>query len=142
MRGSGGTEGGTWLFFVGLAMSVAGLYFFFDTVRVVSGIGLFGGLTGGRQTGGGGMGMRETTSMGILFVPFLAAVVALFYDARRKWAWWLLYVGVGVIAIEALSRIRLVFETKLTLLLMMLGLFAAGIGLMLRSYRDQSAEKT
>ena len=140
MRGSGGTEGGIWMFFIGLGLAALGAYFFFDSVRVVSGMGFFSGMMGGRRGGGGGgMGMRETTSMGILFVPFLIAVVALFYDSSRKWGWWLLYIGIGVLAIEILSRVRFYMDTKLTHLLLMLGLFAAGVGLILRSYRDQSA---
>lgn len=84
--------------------------------------------------------MWETTSMGILFVPLLAGVVALFYDANQKWGWWLVYFGVAVLAIEILSRIRFFMNTKLTHLIGMLVLFAAGLGLMLRSYRDASKD--
>ena len=73
--------------------------------------------------------------MGILFVPFLIGVIALFQDATRRWAWYVFYIGIAVIAIEVLSRIRFVMTTKLTALLGMMLLFGAGVGLMLRSYR-------
>ena len=87
---------------------------------------------GGRGRGG----MIDTTSMGILFVPFFIGVFALFVDAHRKWAWILTYIGIAILAIEILSRIRFIIDTKLTHLLGMLVLFAAGCALMFRSYRD------
>lgn len=138
MKGSGGTEGGTVMFFIGLGLTALGIYLFFDSVRVMSGPGLLGSMFGRR--GGGGPGWMETTSMGILFVPLLLAVIALFYNARMTWAWWLLYLGIAVISIEVLSRIRFLLNTKLTHLVGMMVLFAAGVGLMLRSYRDTSGE--
>ena len=132
-RGSGGTDGGMLLFVIGLGMSILAIYLFFDSVRVTTGGGLITGmLRGGR--GGGGRGMWETTSMGILFVPFLIGVIILFWDASKKWAWWLTGLGIAVIVIEILSRVRFLMETKLTHLLLMMVLFAAGIGLMMRSY--------
>jgi hypothetical protein len=135
MRGSGGTDGGVGIFFLGLFLSALGIYLFFDSVRVTTAAGLISGmLGGGRHGGGGGGGMWETTSMGIIFVPFLIGVVALFQDSNRKWAWWILYLGLAVISIEILSRIRFFMTTKLTHLLGMMVLFAAGVGLMLRSY--------
>ena len=72
-RGSGGTEGGIGMFFLGFALAGVALYFFFDSVRVdTRGYGWLSGAMGGGGRGGGGMaGLRETTSMGILFLPFL-----------------------------------------------------------------------
>ena len=137
MRGSGGTEGGTALFFVGLALSTIGGYLFFDSVRVATDVGLISGLMRGGR--GGGHGLWETTSMGILFIPFLIGVIALFYDAQRRWGWWMLYIGMAVITVEVLSRIRFFMNTKLTHLLAMMVLFGAGVGLMLRSYREMKA---
>ena len=134
MKGAGGTNGGISTFVIGVGLTALGAYLFFDSVRVTTGMGLFSGMLGGR--GGGGHGWRETTSMGILFVPFLIGVVALFYDSARKWAWWVLYLGLAVIAIEVLSRIRFFMDAKLTHLLGMMALFGAGVGLILRSFRE------
>ena len=53
----------------------------------------------------------------------------------------LTYLGIGVLAVEILSRIQFLFQTKTTHLLGMIVLFAAGVGLMLRSYRDDGAGK-
>jgi len=136
MKGSGGTTGGVPMFFIGLALTILGGYLFFDSVRVISGAGMFG-----RMFGRGGGAFGETTSMGIVFVPLLIAVIALFYNAQWRWAWYMLYVGIAVLAIEVLSRIRFLLEAKLTHFLGMLVLFAAGIGLMLRSYRESSTGK-
>ncbi|MCA9146142.1 MAG: hypothetical protein H6823_18845 [Planctomycetaceae bacterium] len=139
MKGSGGTEGGVGQFFIGLVLAGLAIYLFFDSVRVTTGVGLVSGgvhALMGRRGGGGGFG--ETTSMGIIFVPFVIAVIALFYDAKKKWGWWLLYFSVAVIGVEILSRIRFFMNTKLTHLLGMMVLFAAGIGLILRSLRDES----
>lgn len=135
MKGSGGTEGGLSLFCIGFGMSALALYLFFDSVRATTHIGVISGMMG--RSGQGGM--WETTSMGILFVPFIIAVIALFYDVRMKWSWYLLYFGVAVIAIEILSSIRFAMNMKLTHLLGVMVLFAAGVGLILRSYRDTSA---
>ncbi len=86
-------------------------------------------------------GYWETTSTGIIFVPFFLGVVVLFYDARLWWGWSLTYLGIAIVAIEILSRIQFLFQMKTTHLLGMIVLFAAGLGLMLRSYRDDGPGK-
>tara|TARA_R110002049_G_scaffold4601_6_gene32920 strand:- start:136868 stop:137332 length:465 start_codon:yes stop_codon:yes gene_type:complete len=137
VKGSGGTDGGIGMFFFGLLMAIAGVYFFFDSVRVHAG---HPGVLSGMMGGGGRHGrMIDTTSMGILFVPFFIGVFSLFVDSRRRWPWILTYVGIAILAIEILSRIRFIIDTKLTHLLGMIILFAAGCALMFRSYRDGSA---
>ena len=137
MRGSGGTEGGLGKFAVGFCLSALATYLFFDSVKVTTaGHGLLSGLFGY-----GHGGYWETTSMGVIFVPFFLGVVALFYDSRFWWGWVLTYLGIAVIAIEILSRIQFLFQMKTTHLLGMIVLFAAGVGLMLRSYRDQGFPK-
>jgi hypothetical protein len=136
VRGSGGTDGGVGLFFFGLLMAVGSVYLFFDSVRVMTGQG---GLFSGAMGAGRGHGrMIDTTSMGILFVPFFIGVFSLFVDAHRRWAWWLTYIGIAVLAIEVLSRVRFIIDTKMTHLLGMFVLFAAGCALMFRSYRGES----
>jgi hypothetical protein len=136
VRGSGGTEGGTGMFGLGVVMAIAAVYIFFDSIRVSTGhAGVVSGMLGG---GHGQSRLIETTSMGIVFVPFFLGVFSLFVDARRKWAWVLTYAGIAILAIEVLSRVRFIIDTKLTHFLAMLVLFAAGCALMFRSYRDSS----
>ena len=139
MKGSGGTEGGVGLFVFGLLLAIGGIYFFFDSVRVSTGhAGALSGMMGG---GRGHGGLIDTTSMGILFVPFFIGVFALFVDARRHWPWYLTFIGIAILAIEILSRIRFIIDTKLTHLLGMLVMFAAGCALMFRSYREQKSQE-
>ncbi|MEJ6561407.1 MAG: hypothetical protein QNL77_08720 [Akkermansiaceae bacterium] len=127
----GGSEGGERAFVAGLGLILfgLGLYLFLDSVRVTS--APYGWISGRM---GGGRGMGETTSMGIVFVPFLAGITILFFDSEKKWAWVLAGLGLAVIAIEILSRVRFVLEMKTTHLLLVLGMVAAGAGLILRSY--------
>ena len=139
MRGSGGTEGGGMKYAFGFLLALLAVYFFFDSVKVTTmGSGL---LTGGMRRGHGGGGMWDTTSMGLIFVPFFISVLVLFYDASKRWAWWLLYIGLGVIAIEILSRIRFLLMMKTTHLLGIFVMFAAGLALMLQSYRESKQKK-
>jgi len=136
-KGSGGTDGGIGEFIVGFLLAAAALYFFFDSVRVSRfGAGMISQGMGGR----GGMGMGQTTSMGILFVPFFIGVIGLFYDAKQRWAWVVMWMGVAMLVVEILSSLRFEMNMKMTMLLLMLVMFAAGTGLMLRSYRPVEAK--
>jgi uncharacterized protein len=134
----GGTEGGDVWFLsaAGFLLAAVGLYFFFDSVYVHGGgAGLVSGWIGGR---GGGMGLWQTTSMGVIFVPFFLGVVWLFYDADKKPAWILMWSGLAIVIVEILSRIRFEFSMKTTHLLLILGMIAAGVGMMIRSFREDA----
>jgi uncharacterized protein len=137
VRGAGGTPGGTWLFFSGLVLAAAGLWFFLSNVHVVTRD--FGMLSGAFSRGmlGGGMPAMST---GIVFAPIFFGLVMLFYDARMKWGWALFYTGLAIIVIEILSRIQFLMDMRTSNLLLMLGMIAAGIGMMLRSFRDASQD--
>ncbi len=131
-RGSGGTDGGIGLFAAGLGLTLIALWLFLDSVQVT---------TGGLGWVSGALGMGMTTSSGIVFVPFFLGVCALFYDAKQDWAWWLTLGGLGVIVIEIISRIHFLMTMKTSHFLLMVALFGAGTGLMLRSYRPVSSSK-
>lgn len=133
MKGSGGTEGGTGLFFIGLCLAIGSTYLFFDSVRVTTGAG-FGWISGlyARNMSGG----FQTTSMGIIFVPFFLGVFLLFYDASKRWAWWVMWGGVGIIAVEILSRIHFYMNVKTTHFMLMVVGLAAGLALMAKSYKS------
>lgn len=135
VRGAGGTPGGTWLFFFGLVLAAAGLWFFLSNVQVVTTpVGMVSGLFD-RGIFGGGM---PAASTGIVFAPIFIGLVMLFYDARWKWGWALFYVGLALIVIEILSRIQFLMSMRTSNLLLMMGMVAAGIGMMLRSFKDLS----
>jgi uncharacterized protein len=138
-RGAGGTPGGTKMFFIGLVLAAVGLYLFFDSVLVTTRPqGFFSG--GFHRLMGGAPGMMQTTSTGIIFAPFFIGIVILFYNSKLMIGWVLFYIGLAILAIEILSRIEFILQTKTSLLLLMLGMIAAGIGLMLRSFRDLEQE--
>ena len=121
MKGSGGTEGGFFLFGFGFLLSALAGWLLLDSVIAETGRGLISGfLRGGREGVGGGHRFGETTSMGIIFVPFLVSVMALFYDASKKWAWWLLYLGLAIVAVEILSHLRFRMSMKTSHLLLVL----------------------
>ncbi len=108
------------------------MYFFVDSVRVTT----FGrGVVSGGFGGWGGTG-----STAVVFLPLFVAVVALFYDASKTWAWALFGVGIFILFAEILSRLEFFINLKLSHLLIMLVSFAAGLGLILRSLKAQPAE--
>jgi len=134
-RGAGGTPGGTWLFFIGLVLAGAGLWFFLSNVHVVTrDVGFFSGAFNRGVFGG----VMPAASTGVIFAPIFIGLVVLFYDARLKWGWALFYAGLAILVIEILSRIQFLMQMKTSNLLLMLGMIAAGMGMMLRSFRDGS----
>ena len=70
----------------------------------------------------------------------LIGLIALFYDAKIRWAWIVTWIGLAIIVIEILSRIRFLITIKTSHLIIMFVTFAAGAGLMLQSYRANRAE--
>ena len=75
-------------------------------------------------------------SMGILFLPLLIGLILLFYNAKLRAGWVLFYVGIAILVVEILSSIRFYTNMKTSHLLLMFVAFAAGVGLMLRSYKE------
>jgi hypothetical protein len=132
MRGSGGTPGGLSEFSIGFVLAGLAVYLFLDSVTVSTGIGVFAGGLNGML--GGTIG--STASSGLIFLPFFIGVTALFYNANQRWGWTMMYLGLAVIVIEILSQIRFLVQMKVSHLLGVIVLLAAGTGLMLRSYRD------
>ena len=132
MKGSGGTEGGVAEFLIGLGIAGIAVYLFFDSVRMSA--GGYGYVS--RWLGAGHGGGWDTTSMGIVFIPFAIGVFALFVDASKRWAWIVAEIGLALIAVEILSRIRFIVDMKVSHFLIMLVLFLFGCALMFRSYRE------
>ncbi len=128
----GGTEGGTAPFLAGLGLTLTalGIYLLLDSVDVVSG---GAGMVSQWMIGQGGW---RTVSTGVVFVPFLLGVVLLFYNAKWKMGWGFLWGGLAIIAVEILSRLQFMFHMKTSQLLLMLGMSAAGLGLMLRGLKE------
>ncbi len=119
-RGAGGTPGGIPMFFVGLALAIAGGYMLTSKVTVSSGTWALWGYN----------------SFGLSLLPFLIGTGLLFFNARSILGWLLTMAGVIIILAGILMNLRIYFEpTSLFDTLMMLGMLAAGVGLLLRSLR-------
>jgi uncharacterized protein len=127
MRGAGGTPGGLGSFFAGAAMVVAGGYLLLTRVTVTSAHWhLFG-----------------YNAFGLSLVPLLVGIGALFFNGKSVFGW--LFTGAGAVIILAgiISNLGIYFRpTSLFDTLLMLGMTAAGIGLVTRSLASQDQPLT
>ena len=118
----GGTTGGLGEFVLGLVLLALGGWLFLDRVVVTSGFGsLFG------------FGER---SFGVMLLPLFLGVTLLFWNGRSI-AGWLLTAG-GALGIFAgiIADLHVFFRpTSLPTTLVMLGMMAAGLGLVARALR-------
>jgi hypothetical protein len=122
MRGAGGTAGGLGTFLIGLAMLVVGGYLLLTRVTVGSGAWLLWGYN----------------AFGLSLLPLLAGIAWLFYDGRSIGGWVLTGLGALVILAGILANLHIFFApTSLFDTLVMLGLLAAGLGMIARSLRTQ-----
>ena len=127
-RGAGGTPGGIGTFLIGLVLTALGGYLILNQVKVGSGYssGYFGSFYAGR----GGFGLT--------MLPLLIGIGALFVNGRSMIGWALSVIGTAIIVGAILMSMTIHFEqTSLYNVLLMFGMFAAGLGLIVRSLRAQ-----
>lgn len=127
MRGAGGTEGGSGMFFLGLIMMCGGFYLLFNSIVVNAYFG-----AGVRLYSVGNFGITS----GMIMIPFLFGVGLLFYNSANI-AGWILTVGSLVaLLFGALSMINFSFRSMSAFdLIVILVLSFGGLGLFLRSMR-------
>jgi multisubunit Na+/H+ antiporter MnhF subunit len=119
-RGAGGTPGGIGQFVFGLGMVVAGGWLFLKRVTVMSGYELWG-----------------YNAFGLSLIPLLIGIGLLFFDGRSMIGWVLTFGAVVIILVGVIASLRIYFgPTSLTDIMIMLGLLAAGLGLVARSLRS------
>ena len=119
-RGAGGTPGGLGEFFAGAALAVAGAYLLMQQVTVTSGFWHLWGMN----------------AFGLSLLPLLVGVGLLFYNGRSVLAWALTVGGAVIIVVGIIANLQVFFRpTSLFNTLVMLGLLAAGLGLVARSLR-------
>jgi hypothetical protein len=124
MKGAGGTNGGVGMFFAGAAMVIAGGYLLLARVSVVS----------------GGWHFYGYNAFGLSLFPLLIGIGMLFYNGRSVAGWLLTAAGALIIIVGIVANLHIYFQpTSLFDTLMMLGLLAAGIGLVARSLRAMPA---
>ena len=118
MKGAGGTSGGVGMFFGGLAMIIVGAYLLLTRVTVSS----------------GGWYVYGYSAFGLSLFPLLIGIGVLFYNGRSATGWLLTLAGALIIFVGIVSNLHVYFQTSsLFDTLMMLGLLAAGMGLVARS---------
>ena len=124
IRGAGGTPGGVGQFVFGLGMVIAGGYLFLSRVTVMSGFWTLWGYN----------------AFGVSLIPLLLGIGLLFFDGRSVFGWVLTFGGMIVILVGVIANLQVYFSpTSLTNTLIVLGLLAAGIGLVARSLRSYSS---
>ncbi len=127
MKGAGGTEGGIGLFFVGLAMVIAGGYLFMQRVTVSSGFWEYGG----------------RNAFGLTLLPLLVGIGMLFFNGKSVIGRLLTGGGLLVIVVGIIANLRVYFgPASLYDTLLILGMLAGGIGLVARSLRPARENTT
>ncbi len=121
MKGAGGTPGGVGTFLAGAAMLVAGGYLLLTRVTVASGMWRFYGYN----------------AFGLSLCPLLIGVGTLFFNGRSVLGWLLTAAGALIIVVGIVANLAVYFQpSSLFDTLVILGLIAAGVGLVARSLRS------
>ena len=121
IRGAGGTPGGVGQFVFGLGLVIGGGYLFLSRVTVTSSLWTLWGYN----------------AFGVSLIPLLLGIGLLFFDGRSVFGWILTFGGAIIILAGIIANLQVYFSpTSLTNTLIMLGLLAAGIGLVARSLRS------
>lgn len=121
MRGAGGTPGGLGEFLLGLGLIVVGGYLLMKQVMVTS----------------GGWSLYGYDAFGLSLLPFLLGLVVVFYNGKSIAGWFLVSAGILIILAGIIANLRIHFApTSLYNTLLMLGMIAAGVGLVARSVRE------
>ena len=120
VRGAGGTPGGIGVFFLGLAMVIAGAYLITNRIVVVSGFWSFGGYS----------------AFGLSLLPLIIGIGILFFNGKSIAGWVLSFIGVVIIFTGVLMNLHIYFQpTTLFSTIVMIILLAGGIGLIFRATR-------
>ena len=123
LKNVGGTPGGMWEFLIGLGMAVAGAYMLISRVTVTSGFWNWGGYN----------------TFGLSLVPLIFGVGIVFFNGRSVIGWLLVFIGSVIILSGIIMNLQIYFKpTSLFNTIMMLVLFAGGIGLLAKSVREHS----
>jgi hypothetical protein len=118
--GPGGTPGGVGTFLFGLALAIAGGYLIMNQVQVTSGYWNWWG----------------TNTFGLTLLPLILGIGILFFNGRSIAGWILAGGGAIIIFVGILVNLTVYFrQTSLFNTILMLTLFAAGLGLMARAVR-------
>jgi hypothetical protein len=120
-KGAGGTPGGVGEFFLGVLLAGVGTYLLLTHVQVQTSFWHFTGVE---------------HSFGISLIPLLIGIGMLFFNGKSTIGWVLSVGGFLFILVGVIANLDVYFQrTSLLHTLVMLGLMAAGLGLVFRSLR-------
>ncbi len=120
-QGPGGTPGGVGMFIFGLALAIAGGYLIMNQVQVTSGYWHWWG----------------TNTFGLTLIPLVIGLGLLVFDGRSMAGWVLSGGGAVIIFVGILENLQIFFTpTTLFNVILMLTMFAAGLGLMARAVKS------
>lgn len=123
LKNAGGTPGGVVEFLVGLAMAGGGAYMLTQRVSVTTGYWHFWG----------------PNSFGLTLIPLLAGIGVLFFNGSSKLGWMLTTLGTIIIMAGILLNLNIYMgRTSLFEIIMMMGLFFGGLGLIAKGVRAHS----
>lgn len=118
----GGTPGGLGMFLFGLALSIAGGYLIMNQTQVTSGYWNWFG----------------TNTFGLTLVPLIIGIGLLFFNGKSIFGWLLAGGGLVIILTGVITNLSVYFrQTSLFNVILMLTLFAAGLGLMARAFKGK-----
>jgi uncharacterized protein len=121
-KGAGGTPGGIGQFLLGLVMAVAGAYMLISRVVVTSGFWYWYGYN----------------TFGMSLVPLIFGIGMVFFNGKSIPGWILIIIGSVIIIAGILMNLQIYFQaTSLFNTIIMIILFAGGIGLIARSIVDR-----
>jgi hypothetical protein len=127
MKGAGGTPGGIGQFFIGLMLAVAGGWLLTNQVTV---------------TTGGYWNLWGMNGFGLSLIPFILGTGLIFFNGKSIAGWLLLAAGLVIVFVGILANLNIYFRpTSLFNTLLMLGLLAAGLGMIAAALRTKPAEK-
>jgi hypothetical protein len=109
------------MFIFGAALTVAGGYLIMNQVQVTSGYWSWWG----------------TNTFGLTLIPLVIGLGLLFFDGKSIAGWVLAGAGAVIIFVGILANLQIYFhQTSLFNVIIMLALFAAGLGLMARALKS------
>ena len=118
LKNAGGTPGGLWEFLIGLAMAVAGAYMLISRITVTSGFWNWGGYN----------------TFGFSLIPLIFGIGIVFFNGKSIFGWLLVFIGSVIILAGIMMNLQIYFQpTSLFNTIVMLVLFAGGIGLLAKS---------
>ncbi|HVF47002.1 MAG TPA: hypothetical protein VNA17_05490 [Pyrinomonadaceae bacterium] len=118
LKNVGGTSGGLIEFVIGFVMTIAGGYMLISRVIVTSGFWNWGGYN----------------TFGLSLVPLIFGIGFVFFNGRSAVGWILIVISIVIIASGILINLQIYFQpTSLFNTIIMLILFAGGIGLIARA---------